>query len=513
MKRFLCLLLCAVMLCACAAPATPSTPETPETPHVEETPKHVMPEELQGILRTPERAVEPAPAPNPDAGYDYLVGYGRADISPTVPVGLHGYNNYDLRKSTIILDPLYVTCVAITGQNGESVMLVALDTISSANLPDDAHQVIMEATGNAISSGKIFFNASHSHSTPRPDKTNSPFIYVNAVSEAMAQAAKTAWESREKAVMYTSQAETEKLTFIRHYVCEDGSYHGAAWARQASAPLKDHVIPGDNAVRLIRFDLEKGRDVLLMNFGVHPGLETYGKTTVKCTGVSADVVGGIRMVLEKYTDFDFMFLQAAGGDTLPVDEVHPDNDYDNIFDYGYAMYEFVKQALESETRQPGGTVAVHNYSSVMTVNHSEDHLLDAAKQVQAYRRQNGLTGAQDFAKSVGLRQYQHASGIINRASLGETMNVPSAVFQVGPVGFASTPFETFTETGNIIREGSPYAFNFVLGYTNGGYGYLPVARAMVDYQSYEACSMRFVPGTAEAYGYELAQKLVQLKGE
>jgi hypothetical protein len=54
---------------------------------------------------------------------------------------------------------------------------------------------------------------------------------------------------------------------------------------------------------------------------------------------------------------------------------------------------------------------------------------------------------------------------------------------------------------------------FVLGYTNGGYGYLPVTRAMVDYESYEACSMRFIPGTAEAYGYELAEKLTQLKGQ
>ena len=59
--------------------------------------------------------------------FDYLVGYGRADVSPWMPVPLRGYGNEVNRMSEEVLDPVYATAVAVTGQNGKSVLFIGMD--------------------------------------------------------------------------------------------------------------------------------------------------------------------------------------------------------------------------------------------------------------------------------------------------------------------------------------------------------------------------------------------------
>ena len=448
------------------------------------------------------------------SNFDYLVGYSRSDVSPNQPVPLEGYSNGSDRMSEDVLDPICATAVAVTGRNGESAIFVSLDLCTGTTIFNELRAACVKALDGKVAGGNLFFNTTHTHSGPNvANSSATPYMatYRQEICDGVVAAVTAAWESREKATMYYSSAETENLTFVRHYVCEDGTYFGAAWGgRKASAPLKDHVIPADNTVRLIRFDLEQGKDILMMNFQVHPSLLTYG---VSRNGLyryaTADLVGGIRDKLEKELDCDFIYLQGAAGDTLPTDEVNPTNTK-NMENYCASMYESVKVALKNETRNPGGDVKITNYYSKMKVNHELDHLAEKAAPVKDYMNIHGTSGANDFARTQGFLQYYHATHVLSRLKLPEYQYIYHSAFAIGNVGFAANPFEMFTETGLQIREGSPYPMTFVLAYTDAARSYLPVTRAFRDYFSYEACISVHAPGAAEALGAELAQKLQEL---
>ena len=116
-----------------------------------------------------------------------------------------------------------------------------------------------------------------------------------------------------------------------------------------------------------------------------------------------------------------------------------------------------------------------------------------------------------YARELGFHQYYHATQILDRAKRAEYEDVYTSAFCIGNVGFASTPFEMFSETGIQIRQGSPFPMTFVLGYTNDHRHYLPVRRAREEYYSYEACIGKFEAGAAEKLGDELIGKLAELK--
>ena len=104
------------------------------------------------------------------------VGYGREDITPLEPVPMGGYGNTDKRISVGYLDYLYATCVAITGTNGETVLLYTLDLISGGGATVTAGwaKAIEEKTG--VPAANIQFHGTHSHSTPALGETDRPVI-------------------------------------------------------------------------------------------------------------------------------------------------------------------------------------------------------------------------------------------------------------------------------------------------------------------------------------------------
>ena len=60
-----------------------------------------------------------------------LVGYGRADMTPTKPVPLGGYGNPAVRISEKVRDSLYATCVAFTDSEGNTALLFSTDAINA----------------------------------------------------------------------------------------------------------------------------------------------------------------------------------------------------------------------------------------------------------------------------------------------------------------------------------------------------------------------------------------------
>ena len=55
----------------------------------------------------------------------------------------------------------------------------------------------------------------------------------------------------------------------------------------------------------------------------------------------------------------------------------------------------------------------------------------------------------------------------------DSIDIVLQAFRIGDLGIASSPFETFTETGLEIKEKSPLNHTFTIELANGTFGYLP----------------------------------------
>jgi len=129
MKRFLVLIMIAVMLiglCACGE-------KKPET-----------------------AAKEPAA---------FQVGFGRVNINGSGALPLAGYGDANDRMSQGMLDYISTTCIAITDEKGETVLLYTSDHIGTNTAwIEDLRVAITEITG--VPAERIMLSATHSHSAP-----------------------------------------------------------------------------------------------------------------------------------------------------------------------------------------------------------------------------------------------------------------------------------------------------------------------------------------------------------
>ena len=61
------------------------------------------------------------------AGSGFRVGYSKADITPEGPVAMGGYGKADQRISKGVLSYLYVTCIAITDADDNTILIYGMD--------------------------------------------------------------------------------------------------------------------------------------------------------------------------------------------------------------------------------------------------------------------------------------------------------------------------------------------------------------------------------------------------
>ena len=226
--------------------------------------------------------------------------------------------------------------------------------------------------------------------------------------------------------------------------------------------------------------------------------------------VSADFIEGIRKYVEETLGYRFLYLQGAAGDHMPTSEIAAENPTRDIYEYGKMVGAYIKTCLQSNM-QPvaAGHVKVHAFIFKGRVYHEEDHLLARAEKVLEYIE---ITGdySSTMAHTLGLISRHHASAIVRRAKLGEYIEERLFVFSIGDVGFAAAPHELFCDAGKAIREGSPFAATFVMGYSDASNGYLPIRRAY-EYDSYEEACTNFAPGVAEEMVEEFTKKWATLR--
>jgi len=437
--------------------------------------------------------------PAPAASADFKAGFGRVQITPNYSVPLAGYGNTTSRMSQGFLDYLYATCIAVQDAQGETVLFVTADII---NINDNTYKLCSEAISSAtkVPVDHIIVSATHTHSAPDLISNHSSIVqYKTFFVESVTQACIAAIKDLSAASVSTGSLDAEGMTFVRHYLMNDGTYYGDNFGSTSSG-YKAHERDADEQMQLVKFTRNGKDPILMINWQSHAKVGSTGSTQEGKNGrsmMSADYIGSMREYVEKEAGCLVGFYLGAAGNLNPRSNFIEEQKSvpNDVTAYGKQLGDWVLKGLKDLKEVPTGKVVTKQMVYEAVIDHTEDNLVQYAQPVaKIWEQTNNYNQSKDEAH--GVMSPYHALGIINRSNAGQSKEMQLNAISIGSVGFVTAPYEMFCQNGQAIKEGSPFETTFVITCTNGHNSYI-AADAAFEYGSYEVHYRTFVRGTAE----------------
>ncbi len=441
----------------------------------------------------------------------FQVGYGRGDISPTESVPLAGRGNTSGGQwSENVMDPLYLTCIALKDVNGSTILMFTGDTISpDADVFVDAlrHKVSNE-TG--VPYEQVTYTATHSHSTV--DMTKATYYecvarYNQMVLDTAVTTAQQAIADLAPAQVSAGTTETENLNFTRHYIQADGTYAGDGFGTWLDSDPVQHVRQCDTTMYVVRFARENSKDIVLVNWRAHPGLTTSG------LNISADYVGSFREAFEAQYDAHFAYYQGASGDVNASSRIEGEKRALDYKEHGNLLAQYAIECLESNMTDIAVEDVQYEYINyTANVNHAKDHMLIDAKIVQSYRQTlKDYFLVKPIAEEYGFHSMYEATFVIQRAAMPETQDVPLGVMAIGDeLAIVLHCGEMFNQVSEQLAEKSPYKYTLWFSYCFDAQGYWPSDYAW-EYECYGTDTSLYERGTSELVRDMFLEKLNEMK--
>ena len=442
-----------------------------------------------------------------------LVGFGRRDLTPDYPVPLAGYGNTRKRMNQGWYNRIYATCIAITDEKEQTFLLFTVDTIRCVQSWTNAvRQRICAQTD--IPAEHIMLCATHTHSAPdigaALDEASQFFSdYVDTLTAAAMDALSDRVSTKAAA---TGKTQIPGLTFVRHFTLEDGSVTGDNFGSAAGHTITGYTMPADEQMQLLRLIRDGKPDVLLINWQAHP---TVASNSVTESGrllrpfLGADYVGSCRDYVEAETGMLFAFFQGASGNLNSRTRIKADMPTTDYRTYGQRVGSFVVEALNSMEEAYVGGLQTKQQIYVGKLDHTEDGMVETARKIyEAWTQTNNLAETKKMGEPFGIHSPYHAGAVIRRSKAGTERSVEINAIALGDVALITAPYEMFCNSGQFIKENSPYATTFICTSSNDVANYIASGEAF-DHGCYEVDNRTFVRGTAE----ELADAYVQMLGE
>lgn len=450
--------------------------------------------DTQNTETTPEQTVQSVP------GEGFRVGFGRACITPREKLPLGGFGNSTARVMEDVLDEIYVDCIALTDAEDQTMLLMLVDMQRIADeVIAQLRQSVTDATG--IPGDRIIISCSHTHSIPDLTLSNHEGIarYKELMLRQFAQAAESALADSLPATLSAGVIETDQLSFVRHYysVADDGTknYFGDNFGTAVLDETTQHVTEGMESMRVVKFDREGGKSVVLCSFQAHPHLT--GGSSLK--DLSSDYVGPFREAVEWQLDVHCSFIQGTGGNLNENSKILSENMGTDVThrQYGNRLAEYCISCIENNMKpMDTGLIQLRVTPFEAKVDHSDDSRLYSAKEVIAFHQISGSNAAtREYAAQYGISSFYHASAIQLRAGMPETVTIELATFAIGDsLGFYVAPGELFAETGLEMEARSPFPMTIAVCLADGDWKYFAYGPC-AEYNSYESDYRRFVPDT------------------
>ena len=433
------------------------------------------------------------------------IGFGRGDITPEGPTRMNSQ-----LTGVEVWHRLHANVLYFCGSEDKAVVIVLDVRELYPAFIDPIRERIGEIAG--VTKEKVTFATTHNHSSPDVsactydesvknwmEKIGHPAI-LQAVKDAVADA-------KPVTGMVGGTAISDKVTFVRRYQLEDGTWKGIATANTSTSPRVAHESDPDLELRVVRFTREGGKDVILMNYQVHAA----GALSLFKDKLNADFCGEMRDTVEEATGGLAVYLQGACGNTnnftsLPEEKETEKRDYREL---GVSLAKTALEALENAQPLAMGKLKTRFTAFMGYVNHAQDHLVPAAKRI------GEMTDPEEIKKAMkeaGINNRYERGGILRRAEMPEQLPAELSSIAIGDFAMAFCPHEMFDILGKRLRAVSPYKMTFPCNYASYYRGYMP-AQQMVPHGEYEVNMCWYIPGTGESEILTLAAQLQDMKKE
>lgn len=435
------------------------------------------------------------------------IGWAAEDITPEGPVSLYG--QYYERISGYVQSRLTVTACAIEkiidGRCSEQAVLVSMDVIYTLKEVQDAVRARLRGTIPDLDPGKIFLNATHTHSAPYPDVESS---FGELLLNGICKAVTGAWESRNPAAVSTGF----DYAVIGHN--RRVMYAGGTAEMYGDTEREDFLAiegPTDPGIDLLfTWDLDKKLTGIWINIAC-PAQVTESKYYV-----SSDFWSEVRKrIAERFGEAVFVLPQcSAAGDIAPRDLTiryragEPDMwDVPGIVEIGKRIDRVIQHvypcALEKitsdvvfhhqvrEIKIPTHVIAGEEYKRALAV-------VSKIKATEPADPFSPLTAWNRFLKEIKDNEKikTHGPWDSKTSDYGwlrpmeivvqqyEDKSRPAYytyelhVMRINDVALATNPFELFVDYGFAITARSKASQTFIVQFAGDSGGYLPTQRAL-----------------------------------
>ncbi len=439
---------------------------------------------------------------------EFSAGYAREDFSP------YGddMDMYSGRNGKVVLDPMYVTCLALW-DGDELALIYSLDFRGvSDSFAETYKKVLKSELKDLIDPDKIFFNATHDHSGPNASSMDSATVkvwYKTIFDDALMRATKRAILDLAPSQLYTGKATSEQGTnFVRRYVRADGSITGIHNIIPTTN-IVGYETEADKELRTLRFTREGKKDIVYANWqghAAHGAAYRYQFT--------ADFIHWMREGVEADMDVLFMYANGASGNLNFTGKLS-DTPFTSPYftQVGKSLVGTVKKAVAAEKKIETGEFMVTAIPFLATVKHEDEATVEKAKAanelLKAYKAENGSDmPASQIQSQTGFQSKYEISHIITRSGMGETATIPVYAFSFGDVAMSFVPFEQFDSNAKQTRDSVQdlYEVTFTCAYSNGSKSYIPSAYA-APHGGYEVYSSRYVDSTGDDIAFALRDAL------
>ncbi len=387
-------------------------------------------------------------APQVIADDALMGGVATVDITPEPGKMLWGYSNRT-HGATGTLDPLMAKAVVLKSGN-QSVAIVSLDL---GRTPEEAVLAkVKERTSKECGVSNLFITASHTHHAPALEAPpGSPNPFGEKVGEQIADIICKAATDLVPLKVGVGRG-TADFSHNRRKFLADGRV-AMQWRNASHEPTE----PVDQEYATIRLDRADGTPLaVLFNYACHPvvmGPDNYQ--------YSADYVGPACAAVEDQLKTKCLFLQGGCGNINPYMDKTP-----------------IAQGGVEEMRKMGrglGELLVKTARETKSIEPTHPSLKYEARQIPVRVRwdlDNPEVRAV-LSKAYGPRFDNYLSKTIKNNQLQCTL---TTLLINGNLALVGMPGEIFVQFQSAIKSRSPVANTFLVGYTNGFYGYFPTIR-------------------------------------
>ena len=408
----------------------------------------------------------------------FRAGAATSNITPSVGEPIVG--GFSPIPSRGVHDELHARCLVL--DDGHTRLgIVVCDNLSIAREAcDEAKRLAHKATG--IPTDRILISATHTHSSvsarghsllkPEPELSDYQKFLVRRIADGLTRAV----NHLEPARIGWGVGQEPEQVFNRRWHMKPGfgmenPFDGIDRVRMnppAGSPYLDRPAgPTDPEVAFVSVQALDGRPIaLLANYSLHyVGGVGNGDLSADYFGMFADsiqrLLGGDRL------DPPFVGVMSNGtsGDINNINFQHP-----RPRQPPYQQMHRVATAVAAEVLRIQQTVRFSDWVPLDMVQR-ELTLETRRPTPELVERAKKLVSGE--LKADHPRDVAYAERTLDMNQGPSHITIVLQAIRIGELAIASSPFETFVETGLEIKAGSPFKPTFTIELANGGYGYLP----------------------------------------